>query len=396
MLERIEVVRLQKVRTAVRRRIWLAGALSAVALAGAIVGRAQSNGEFAWDLPKGFPRPVVPADNPMSAAKAELGRHLFYDLRLSGNGSQSCATCHQQERAFTEGLATSQGSTGEEHPRNSMSLVNVAYAATLTWANPSLTRLEDQAAVPMFGRHPVELGLGEDRVWLEPLRRDPRYPSLFRSAFPEDADPFSRANVLKALATFQRTIVSARSPYDRYHLAREDEAVSDSAKRGEVLFHSRPLSCFTCHGGVNFSSATMSEGSSTGNNVPFHNTGLYNLPGLLSYPALNTGIYEVTHDPKNVGKFKAPTLRNIAVTAPYMHDGSIASLEGVLAHYEAGGRTVTDGPYKGIGHDNPNKSPAIRGFALTPGERADLLAFLRSLTDESVLRDPRLSNPWRR
>jgi len=380
----------------VRRRIWLAGALSAVGLAGAVVGSARSSAEFAWDLPKGFPLPVVPADNPMSAAKVELGRHLFYDLRLSGNGTQSCATCHQQEIAFTEGLATSQGSTGEEHPRNSMSLVNVAYAATLTWANPSLTRLEDQAAVPMFGRHPVELGLGEDRDWLEPLRRDARYPSLFRGAFPDEADPFSRANVLKALATFQRTIVSARSPYDRYHFARDDQAVSDAAKRGEVLFHSRPLSCFTCHGGVNFSTATVSAGTSTSRVVQFHNTGLYNLPGLLSYPAPNTGIYEVTRDPKDVGKFRPPTLRNIAVTAPYMHDGSIASLEDVLAHYEAGGRTVTDGPYKGVGRDNPNKSPAIRGFSLTPGERADLLAFLRSLTDESVLRDPRLANPWRR
>ena len=223
----------------------------------------------------------------------------------------------------------------------------------------------------------------------------PRYPSLFKNAFPDEADPFSRANVLKALATFQRTIVSARSPYDRYHFAREDQAVSDAAKRGEVLFHSRPLSCFTCHGGVNFSSAMVSAATTRGD-VQFHNTGLYNLPGLLSYPAPNTGIYEVTRDPKDVGKFKPPTLRNIAVTAPYMHDGSIASLEDVLAHYEAGGRTVTEGPYKGVGHDNPNKSAAIRGFSLTPDERADLLAFLRSLTDESVLRDPRLSNPWRR
>ena len=383
-------------RTCSTRRLRIAVVLSAFALAGAVGGKAQSGAEYAWDLPKGFPLPPVPADNPMSAGKIELGRHLFYDLRLSGNGTQSCATCHQQEKAFTDGLVTSPGSTGEEHPRNSMSLVNVAYAATLTWANSSLTRLEDQAAVPMFGRHPVELGLGEDREWLEPLRRDSRYLSLFRGAFPDEADPFTRANVLKALATFQRTIVSARSPYDRYHLAREDQAVSDAAKRGEVLFDSRPLSCFTCHGGVNFSSATVSEGTSTRGNVQFHNTGLYNLPGLLSYPAPNTGMYEVTHDPKDVGKFKPPTLRNIAVTAPYMHDGSVASLEDVLSHYEAGGRTLTEGPYKGVGHDNPNKSPTIRGFSLTPEQRADLLAFLRSLTDEHVLRDPRLSNPWRR
>ena len=338
--------------------------------------------------------PAVPADNPMSVAKVELGRHLFYDLRLSGNGQQSCATCHQQEKAFTDGLTTSAGSTGEDHPRNSMSLVNVAYAATLTWGNPTMTRLEDQALVPMFGRHPIELGLGEDREWLEPLRREPRYVGLFERAFPGDADGVTRANVVKALATFQRTIVSARSPYDRYHFERDDQAVSPAAKRGEVLFHSRPLACFTCHGGFNLSGATGRPGLSE-TAGEFHNTGLYNLPGLLSYPASNTGIHEFTRDPQDVGKFKAPTLRNIAVTAPYMHDGSIDSLDGVLAHYEAGGRTLTEGPHKGVGRDNPNKSERIRGFSLTPDERADLIAFLRSLTDESVLRDPRFANPWR-
>ena len=379
------------------RRSWLAVACSAVlSVAIIVVCGAQSATEFTWDLPTGFPMPAVPADNPMSVAKVELGRHLFYDLRLSGNGQQSCATCHQQEKAFTDGLTTSAGSTGEDHPRNSMSLVNVAYAATLTWANPTMTRLEDQALVPMFGRHPIELGLGEDREWLDPLRREPRYVGLFERAFPGEVDGFTRVNVVKALATFQRTIVSARSPYDRYHFERDDQAVSAAAKRGEVLFHSRPLACFTCHGGFNFSGETRRSGSSESAGGEFHNTGLYNLPGLLSYPAPNTGIHEFTRDPKDVGKFKAPTLRNIAVTAPYMHDGSLDSLEGVLAHYEAGGRTVTDGPHKGVGRDNPNKSPRIRGFTLTPDERADLIAFLRSLTDESLLRDPRFANPWRR
>ena len=374
-------------------RVIVGGALLVVALVSSVLGTAQPAPGFAWDLPKGFPIPAVPADNPMSDAKVALGRHLFYDLRLSGNGAQSCATCHQQERAFTDGLATSAGSTGVDHPRNSMSLVNVAYAATLTWANPSLTRLEDQALVPMFGRHPIELGLGEDREWLDVLGREPRYAALFTSAFPEDGDPFTRGNVLKALATFQRTIISARSPYDRYHFDRDDAAVSDAARRGEVLFHSQPLSCFTCHGGFNLSGATATAGSSARSGVEFHNTGLYNLPGLLSYPEPNTGIYEVTRNPRDVGKFKAPTLRNIAVTAPYMHDGSVASLEDVLAHYEAGGRTVADGPYKGIGHDNPNKSQRIRGFTLTPEQRSDLMAFLTSLTDKEVLRDSQVRQP---
>ena len=128
--------------------------------------------------------------------------------------------------------------------------------------------------------------------------------------------------------------------------------------------------------------------------VELHNTGLYNLPGVLSYPADNAGLYDVTRDPKDVGKFKPPTLRNIAVTAPYMHDGSVATLEEAIDHYSAGGRAILDGPYKGLGRDNPNKSASIRGFTLTSEQRADLVAFLQSLTDEALLRDPRFSNPW--
>ncbi len=332
----------------------------------------------------------------MSQAKAELGRHLFYDMRLSGNGTQSCATCHEQERAFTDGRARAVGSTGEVHPRGSMSLVNVAYAAALTWANPSLTRLEDQAMVPMFGDQPIELGLEKPgTAVLERLRREPRYPPLFVRAFGGQSDPFSIEHVTQAIASFERTIISAASPYDRYHTERDDTAISGAARRGETLFFSQPLSCFRCHGGFTLSGAVDFEDRREGGEVEFHNTGLYNIAGALSYPPPNTGIYEFTKKPEDVGKFKAPTLRNIAVTAPYMHDGSIATLEDVLAHYAAGGRTIASGPHQGVGHDNPNKSPTVRGFALSPEQREDLIAFLRSLTDESLLHDPRFANPWR-
>jgi cytochrome c peroxidase len=116
---------------------------------------------YQWNLPKGFPKPSVPADNSMSAVKVELGRYLFYDKRLSVNGESSCATCHRQQLAFTDGRKTAAGTTGQLHSRNSMSLVNVAYSAALTWSNPELRRLEDQALVPMFGERPVELGLRE-------------------------------------------------------------------------------------------------------------------------------------------------------------------------------------------------------------------------------------------
>ena len=339
---------------------------------------ADSSAAWTWNLPKGFPIPPVPANNPMTEAKVELGRFLFYDTRMSANGKQSCATCHQQNLAFTDGRAVAIGTTGESHSRSAMSLVNVAYGGALTWSNPQLKKLEDQALVPMYGDHPVELGLREGDGFLATLRRDSKYQALFERAFPQDADRVTTANVTKALACFERTIISARSPYDRYHYDRDDSAISESAKRGEVLFFNQHLSCFRCHGGFNFSDASVTE-RNAGRTIEFHNTGLYNV-----YPRPNVGIYEHTKSRADLGKFKTPTLRNIAVTAPYMHDGSVPTLDAVLDHYSSGGR----------GHDNPNKDPLIGGFTLSVQDRADLIAFLTSLTDDALIHDPRFGSPW--
>jgi cytochrome c peroxidase len=373
-------------------RLTVAVVCAALAL-GSMAG-VRSEAAFAWNLPRGFPAPRVPADNPITPEKVALGRHLFYDTRLSGNGQQACATCHEQARAFTDGRARAIGSTGEVHPRSSMSLANVGYASALTWGNPTITRLEDQALVPMFGDHPVEMGLTKSGdALIARLRTVPTYQHLFASAF-GDGDVTSVTNITRALASFERTIVSGRSPYDRYHFAREDDAITDAAKRGEQLFFSQPLSCFRCHNGFAFSGATDFEGRRE-REPELHNTGLYNLAGALSYPAPNAGLFDVTRKPEDVGKFKAPTLRNIAVTAPYMHDGSIATLDDVLDHYPAGGRTIADGPYRGVGHDNPNKSPVVRGFPLSAEQKHDLIAFLNSLTDPELLRDPRFSDPWK-
>jgi cytochrome c peroxidase len=317
--------------------------------------------EWQWRRPPGVAVPPVPDNNPMSTAKVDLGRYLFYDTRLSGNGTQSCASCHQQARAFTDGLAQSVGSTGQKHPRGSMSLVNVAYASALTWANPRQTRLEDQAIVPMFGLHPLELGLSpDDDGWIDRLKKEPRYAAMFAAAFADAGDPFTLVNVTKAIAAFERAIVSWRSPYDRYHFDRDETAISGAARRGEALFNSQPLSCFRCHGGVNFSG-----------NGRFENNGSSDL-----------GIFEQTRDESDVGKFKVPTLRNIAVTAPYMHDGRLTTLEQVIDHYASGGGS------------HLNTSPMLKGFTLTPEQRKDLMAFLTCLTDAELLKDPRFSDPW--
>lgn len=350
--------------------------------------------DYPWDLPAWMPKPLDPRDNPTTPAKVELGRRLFYDTRLSVNRSRSCASCHRQELAFTDGLIVSPGALGHLTVRNSMSLANVAYAPVLTWSNPLLHTLEQQILVPLTGQEPVEMGMaGMDAELLSRLRDEPLYPPLFQRAFPEAEEAISLANIVRALAAFQRTIISARSPYDRYRYEGDVDALSDAAIRGEALFFSERLECHHCHGNFNLNDSVMHERNRVGE-IAFHNTGLYNVDGKGAYPADNTGIEEHTGRPEDMGRFKAPTLRNIAVTAPYMHDGSVATLDAVIDHYAAGGRTVRNGPNAGAGHQNPLKSSFVPGFTLTPGERADLLAFLRSLTDEPFLNDARFANPW--
>lgn len=349
---------------------------------------------FDYGLPGWTPRPLEPAANPTTAAKVELGRHLFYDKRLSRDGSMSCSSCHEQARAFSDGRTVSTGVTGSETPRNAMSLANVAYFPVLTWANPLMVHLERQALVPLVGQEPIELGLAgmEDEV-IRRLSSEPLYPEMFREAFPEAKGEISLATIVRALAAFQRTLISVRSPYDRYRYEGDVDAVSDSVIRGEALFFSERLECHHCHNGLNMSDTVLHERNKTGE-VAFHNTGLYNIDGKGAYPANNIGIADVTGKAEDMGRFRAPSLRNVALTAPYMHDGSIATLDEVLDHYAAGGRTIASGPYAGVGRNNPLKSSFVPGFALTAEERADLIAFLNALTDKAFTTDPRFADPW--
>ncbi len=353
----------------------------------------ESAEAYVWDLPPGFPEPRVPEDNPMSEAKVELGRRLFYDTRLSGNETQSCASCHLQSLAFTDGRVQGVGSTGEVHPRSSMSLANVGYAATLNWANPLIRELEPQALGPLFGETPVELGMaGREDELVARLRGELVYQELFPEAFPEQEDPFTVSRVLAALAAFQRTLISGRSPYDAFTNG-DSDASSESAQRGAELFFGEEAECFHCHGGFNFT-ASLDHSGQVFETLSFQNNGLYDLDGRGLYPTPNFGLFEFSEDRRDMGSFKPPTLRNIAVTAPYMHDGSIATLEEVIQHYADGGRNVTEGPHVGDGRLNPNKSIFVNGFELTPERQADLLAFLESLTDEAFLTDPRFADPW--
>jgi cytochrome c peroxidase len=191
----------------------VAAMLMLLAMAGgAFSAEPAGAGGYQWNLTRGFPKPYVAAGNPMSEAKVELGRYLFYDPRMSINGKQSCASCHKQELAFADGRAVGLGTTGESHSRGAMSLVNVAWNGSLTWSNPEMKSLEKQALVPMFGDHPIELGMRDDGGFLRVMQSDATYRPLFERAFPDTGDAFTISSVTKAFASFERSIVSARSP----------------------------------------------------------------------------------------------------------------------------------------------------------------------------------------
>ncbi|NTV10614.1 MAG: di-heme enzyme [Zoogloea sp.] len=370
------------------RRAWIAAA------AFGLCAVAQAAEDYDWKLPAWVPLPVVPADNPMSAAKVELGRRLFHDKRLSRDGSMACASCHVQRLAFSDGKRFPKGVTGEQVARSSMALVNVAYLPTLTWGNPNVKSLELQALTPLFGEHPTELGLvdREGKLYAT-LAADPDIRRLFAEAFPEVDGAINLSTLTKAIAAWERTLISVDAPYDRYRYGGDKKAISAAAKRGEQLFFGERLECYHCHGGFNFTD-NMQHRRLAFPEWGFHNNALYNIGGTGAYPPDNPGLSQFSGKAEDDGKFRTPTLRNIAVTAPYMHDGSLASLREVIRHYAAGGRTLHGGPYKGVGADNPNKSQLVSGFRISERETRDLIAFLKTLTDSGFLTDARFSDPY--
>jgi len=370
---------------AVSRHYILALVLGAASLT-AIGANAET--VYEWSLPRGFPQPAVPADNPMTEEKVALGRLLFYETRLSVTGEYSCASCHQQSRAFTDGRAKAQGATGQLHPRSAMSLANVAYAPALQWADPKLGSLEAQAPLPLLNEHPLEMGLkGREAQVLEKLANDAKTRAAFMRAFPDIAYPVTLINIARALASFERTLISGRSAFDRRVFDDDQQAMTESARRGMTLFYSQRTGCSGCHSGITFAGAVTHSGSSA--EPLFANTGLYNVDGSGRYPASAAGLAEITHRERDHGRFRVPSLRNVAVTAPYMHDGSVATLGEVIDHYAAGGRQAPLGPTK----RNRYRDTRLAAFQITPGERDDLLAFLESLTDTQFLTDPRFSDP---
>jgi len=304
---------------------------------------------FAWQLPRGFPPPFVPADNPMTSAKVALGRRLFFETKLSVSGRYSCASCHDPARSFTDGRARSVGATGSTLAYSSMALVNVAYNLAYGWQQPHTTSLEAQMRRPLLNRHPVEIGLaGREHAALATLAADPSYARQFAAVF---GGGVTLPRVIYAIAAFERTLINGHSAFDAYVFAGEHDALSAGAKRGMALFFSQRIGCAGCHSGFNFSGAWRDTAGATGH-ASFADDGL------------------------GVGPVRVPTLRNIALTAPYMHDGRFATLDAVLDHYQR------------VGHDPDSahggrRDRRLRAFTLNAAERADLKAFLGSLTERA-------------
>lgn len=300
--------------------------------------RANQNEIYQLDIPQGFPDPIIPEDNQLTYERIELGKRLFYDPILSKDGTISCESCHKQEFAFADNIAISAGVEGRLGFRNSMSLANMAYQDALM-REGGVPTLEMQVLVPIQDHNEMDFNI---LSVAERLNLDSTYVNASIRAYNRIPDAFV---ITRALASFQRTMLSGDSDYDRNLLDEKEE-------NGKELFFSDELACSSCHGTFLFTNQTI------------ENNGLYEV-----YE--DSGKYRLTNLQEDIGRFKVPSLRNIEITAPYMHNGSISSLEEVIEHYASGGK------------NHFNKSELIIGFSITDDEKDNLISFLKSLTDNN-------------
>ncbi len=331
--------------------------------------------------PLGLPEVPIPLDNPSSPAKKALGKRLFFDTRLSANGTISCANCHKPELAFTDGLTTAVGIKGQTGARNTPTAMNAAYYTSF-FVDGRAGSLEIQALGPLT--NPIEHGLKDYQLILKLLQTDIKYAWLVKQAFGIEPDQATKQQIGQAIASYERTLISADTPFDRFLYGEDEQALSPSAQRGLRVFQ-RKGNCANCH------EITLHHALFTDNR--FYNLGVgfdqikpnfmafikaykkavsdENIKPLAVYSSQQQsefGRYVVTGIIADIGRFKTPTLRNIALTAPYMHDGSQKTLEEVVEYYNKGGEK------------NPFLDPAIFPLELTDLEKKDLVEFMKSLT----------------
>jgi len=338
--------------------------------------------------PLGLPPVPIPEVNPMTPQKIALGDKLFHDKRFSVTGEVACANCHEAEKVFTDSpLQTSEGIKKLTGTRNAPTVVNSAYFTTEFWDGRSPS-LEDQALHPFV--NPVEMGLPDHQPILELVRTDPDYTKMFQEVFGKSGDGITMEEVTQAIAAFERTKVSGNSPFDRYYFLGEQDALTPAQKRGFELFVNQGR-CVSCH--------VVEETQALFTDNRFHNIGVGinniqpDIPSLAgeflhakstlaevdkevlsNKKTSELGRFAITSNLDDLGSFKTPTLRNVALTAPYMHDGSLATLEEVMTHYNNGGVTNKDD------HVNDFLSGGIRPLNLSDDEIADLVAFMEALT----------------
>ncbi len=302
------------------------------------------------EIPEGFPELDVPEDNAFSTARWELGKRLFFEKALSLDSTISCASCHEPALAFSDDLAFSLGVENRSGTRNAPTLANVAYHPYFT-REGGVPTLEMQVLVPIQEHNEFDFNIV---LLAERLKQDSAYLKMSYDAYGREVDPFV---ITRALACFERSLLSGYSPYDQFVNYNKERALTDAEINGMELFFSDRTDCAQCHSGFNFS------------NYAFENNGLYE-----KYE--DEGRFRLTREESDRALFKVPSLRNIELTAPYMHDGSLTTLEEVLEHYRSGGE------------DHPHKSPLIRLLDLSDSEVSDLILFLKSLTDNHFVSNP--------
>ena len=341
--------------------------------------------------PLGLPPVPIPADNPQTPEKIALGDRLFHDKRFSADGKVACATCHAREKAFTDRKPVSEGFNNLTGTRNAPTVINAAYMKTLFWDGRE-PDLEGQSKQPFI--NPVEGGLPNHDPLLDVIRKDAEYVKAFKQVFGVAAKDIDMDHVAKAIASFERTIISGDSPFDRFMYGGEQDALNESEKRGLAVFTGKGR-CVSCH------VIEQTQAQFTDNR--FHNIGVgfkkiqgkefETARALLASKKAGTSVdvtvltkenmselgrFAVTENFTEVGAFKTPTLRNIDLTAPYMHDGSLETLEDVVEFYNNGGRLKETDPL------SPFLSGGIRPLDLTEQEKEDLVAFMKALTSPDI------------
>lgn len=340
----------------------------------------------------GLPPLEIPSLNPQTDEKVALGKRLFHDQRFSANGQISCATCHDASKAFTDHAPVSEGIDRLRGARNAPTVINAAFSKTQFWDGRA-PDLEAQSIQPML--NPIEMGMHDERAVLDVIRHDADYPPQFARVFGVTAAEIEIAHVAKALASYERTLIAGNSPFDRYYFGNDQNAISQAAKRGLSVFFNQ-AACASCH--------TLDRGFALFTDHQFHNIGvgydkiavlleklayqqktdltLANIKALSGNNVSELGRYLVTQKMLDLGAFKTPTLRNIEKTPPYMHDGSLKTLEEVVDYYDSGGAMGSVRP------DSRFVDPRIRSLNLNAQQKSDLVAFMRSLTSPEYQKIP--------